>query len=132
MIFSANFLYKKIYANPNLYFDSNPSVFFLIPQYTFNEIQICTSAIPIFLLISFIHQKRSKSVLQLSPIFFLSNSSYTFNENQICTSANPIIFSANFLYKKIYANPNLYFDSNPSFFCLIPFFIIENPNLYFG
>ena len=55
MIFSANFLYKKTYANPNLYFDSNPSVFFLIPQYTFNDIKICTSAIPIFLLILFIY-----------------------------------------------------------------------------
>ena len=50
MIFSAHFLYKKIYANPNLYFDSNPSVFFLIPQYTFNEIQICTSANPMIFL----------------------------------------------------------------------------------
>merc|ERR1712208_262213 len=83
----------------------------------------------IFLLITWVHQKRSKSVLQLSPIFFLSNSAYTFNEIQICTSANPIFFSANFLYKKIYANPNLYFDSNPSVFSLIPQYTMKSKSV---
>ena len=67
MIFSAHFLYKKIYANPNLYLNSNPSVFFLNPQYTFNEIQICTSANPmIFLLISFIYIYRQILICTLA------------------------------------------------------------------
>ena len=110
-------LYIK--RNPNLYFGSNPSFLCLFPSSAFKQIQICTSAQshdfsvdfvyvyvsksksvlclnPItFLLISFIHRKKSKSVLW--PIIFLSNSS---------------------VY--IQWNPNLYFSKPCECFCSFP------------
>ena len=53
-------------ANSNLYFGSNPSFFFLIPLYTFNKIQICTSANHmIFLLTPFTYIGKPKPVLKL-------------------------------------------------------------------
>ena len=77
----------------NLYFD--PSFFFLIPLYTFNEIQICTSVNPINVSAHFLYIKiyaNPNLYFGSNPSFFFLIPQYTFNEIQICTSANPMIF----------------------------------------
>jgi len=78
--------FRRIFVRTNL--------FFLIPLYMFNEIQICTWANPmIFLLISFIDLYDNPNLYFGSyPSFLFPISSYTLNEIQICTLANPRIF----------------------------------------
>ena len=77
---------------------------------TSKEIQICTSALTHHFYAYFLHQHSSKfkSVLWLNPMIFLL-----------------------ILFMYMLANPNLYFVSIPSLFCLFPSYIERSLNLYF-
>ena len=72
----------------------------------------------------------NKSILRLTPIFFLLQFLFFLYTSQIHTSFKPHDFSSPnpFIYL---LRPNPYFIRPPSFFCLISFISRSNQNTYF-
>ena len=137
----------------NLYIGSHPSFICLF------DIEIFTLAQPIISQpFSFITHKQIQIFTSSKPYDFSSfvhmyhhmiSNHYFFCffpiEIQIFTSAQPIIFLLfsfiNISKSKSLLRPNpmichilsnLYFGSDPSFFCLFPLHLFRNPNLHFG